>query len=130
MTEKHVKRCSTFLTIWEMQIKTTSRFLLTLSLTLRWITEVTLARMRRRATPSISDGMPACSVTMEINMAVHQKVGNQSISRPRPITLGHTPKGCSMLHQEHLFKFVHCGFIHNNQQLETALIFSTKEWIK
>ena len=55
----------------------------------------------------------------KINMAVSQKIGNQSASRPSCIAPGHIPKGCSILSQGHLLKYVHSGFTHNNQTLKT-----------
>ena len=55
--------------------------------------------------------------TMEINMAVPQKVGNQSTSRSSYTTLGHISKGHSILPQGHMLNHVHCGFIHNSQKL-------------
>ena len=57
---------------------------------------------------SIAGGMQTYTATMEINMAVTQKVGNQSTSRSRVVTLGHIPKGYFILPQRCLLSHDHC----------------------
>ena len=43
-------------------------------------------------TPQLQVEMQTCTVTMEINIAVSQKIGNQTTSRLNYITLEHIPK--------------------------------------
>ena len=73
-------------------------------------------------------GMQTCAATLEISMAVSQKIGNQSTSRPRDITPGHIPKGYSIIPQGHLLNNIHSSIIGNN--LETTRCPSTEEWMK
>ena len=42
---------------------------------------------------SFAGGGETCTTTMEINIVVPQRVGNQSASRPSYTTPGHIPKG-------------------------------------
>ena len=44
--------------------------------------------------------------TLEINIAISQKIGNQFISRPSFTMLGHKLKGCSLMPQGLLFSNV------------------------
>ena len=74
-------------------------------------------------TPLLLVGVQTSTATMEINMVVPQKMGNQFISRPRYTTLGHIPKGLYILPQGHLFNHVHSSFIHNRQKLKTIYMF-------
>ena len=48
---------------------------------------------------SIAGGSANCTDTMEISMAVSQKIGNQSTSRPKDITLRHILKVYSIMPQ-------------------------------
>ena len=69
-------------------------------------------------------GVQTCTVTMEINMAVFQKIWNASTSGPSYTTLGHIPQG-------YLLNYVYCGFIHNNQKLcfGQNMLVTQKLWV-
>ena len=51
-------------------------------------------------------GVKICIATMEINMVVTQKTGNQSTIRPSYTTLGHTPKDAQLDKHIHSRSFV------------------------
>jgi hypothetical protein len=57
------------------------------------------------------------SANLGINLAISQKIGNRSTSRPSNTTLGHMSKGVA-IPQGHLLNYVHRSFIHNGQKLE------------
>ena len=67
-------------------------------------------------------GVQTCTATVEINVEVSQKTGNQPTSRSSYTTPGHIYKRCSILLQAHLINHVHYNFIHNSQKLEKAYI--------
>ena len=46
-------------------------------------------------------GVQNCTATLEINMVISQKIGNQPTSRPSNTTLGHITKGCAIILQGH-----------------------------
>ena len=71
-------------------------------------------------TPPLLVGVQTCTTTLEINLAVSQKTGNSSTSRPSYTTPGHIPKRCPTIPQGHLLNYVHSSFIHNSQKLETT----------
>lgn len=56
--------------------------------------------------------------TMEIDLAVFQKVGIQSASRSSCSILGHIPNGTPFYYRT--FNQVHCSFIQNSQIPETT----------
>ena len=58
--------------------------------------------------------------TLEINLAVSQKVGNSSTLRPNYTIPGHIPKRCPTIPQGHMLQYVHSSFIHNSPKLETT----------
>jgi hypothetical protein len=68
-------------------------------------------------------GVQSCTTTLEVNMAVFQKTGNQSIPRPSSIIPEHIPKRC-------LFNYVHSNVICNSQKLKQPICPSHEEWIK
>ena len=73
-------------------------------------------------TPPLVVGVEICRTTLQINLAVSQKIGNSSTSRPSYTTSGQIPKGCSTILQGHLLNYVHSSFISNSQKLETTQI--------
>lgn len=75
-------------------------------------------------------GRSANLATLEIHVAVSQKIGNWSTSRPSCASLGHIPKGCSIIPQGHLHNSVHISIIHIARNLKQSRCSSTKEWIK
>ena len=90
-----------------------------------------LERMQSKGnTLALLMGMQTCSITLEISMAVSRKIGNQPTSGSSNITLGHIPKGCSIILQEHLFNYVHSSIVYNNQTWKQLRCPSTEEWIK
>ena len=123
VAEKQLKKCSTSLAIREMKIKTTLKF---------HLTPVRRAKIKSTSDSSCwrdaEQGEPppllvqvqTCSATLEINMTVSQKIGNQSTSRLSYAAPGHIPKGCSILSQGHLLNYVHSSFIHTSLNLETT----------
>ena len=72
-------------------------------------------------TPLLLVGMQTCTTTLEISMAVSQKIGNQPTTRPSNTTLGHIPKECSIILQGHLFSYVYRSIIYNSQNVENNL---------
>ena len=46
-------------------------------------------------------------MTLELNMVVSQKIGNQSTSRPSIATFGHITKGGLTIPQGHMLNYVH-----------------------
>ena len=78
-----------------------------------------LERMRSKGnTPPLLVSVKICTATLEISMAVSQ---NQSTSRPSNTTLGHIPKGCTLIPQGHLLNYVRSSIICNSQNLEKNL---------
>ena len=71
-------------------------------------------------TPPLLVGVQNCTVTLEINMAVSQNIGNQSTSNLHYTAFGYIPKRCLIIPQEHLFNYVENSIIHNSQNLETT----------
>ena len=65
-------------------------------------------------------GVKHGTATLQVSMAVSQKIGNQTTSRPNSNTLGHIPKGCSIIIQGHLLNYVHSTIICNSQNQETS----------
>jgi hypothetical protein len=80
MAEKHLKKCSISIVIRVMQMKTTLRFhLIPVRMTkIKNSGDSTmLARMwRKRNTPSLLVGEQAGTTTLEISLAVPQKIGH------------------------------------------------------
>jgi hypothetical protein len=79
MAEKHLNKCSTSLIIREKQIKTTLRFHLT-PVRMAMIKSSGDSRCwqgcgRKRNTPPLLVGLHACTTTLEISLAVPQKIG-------------------------------------------------------
>ena len=62
------------------------------------VLSVVLERMWSKGnTPPLLVGVQTCTDTLEINMAVSQKTGNQTTSKPSYTTLGHISKGCTII---------------------------------
>ena len=75
-------------------------------------------------------GVQTGTISLEISMAISQKVRNHCISRPRNTTLRHIPKGCSIIPQGHLLNHVYSNIIRNVQTWKQSQCSSTEEWIR
>ena len=74
--------------------------------------------------------MQSCTTTLDINLAVSQKIGNSSTWRPSYTAPGHIPKSCSNIPQGHVLHYTHSSFIQNSQKLAQPIFPSTEEWIQ
>jgi hypothetical protein len=89
-----------------------------------------LARMWiKENTPPLLVGVPTCTTTIEISLAVSQITGNSSTLRPSYTIAGHIPKRSSRTPQGPLLNSVHSSFTHNRYKLQTIQI-SHKESVK
>jgi hypothetical protein len=77
-----------------------------------------LVRMQSKGNaPSLLLGGQTCTTSLQINMALSQKIGYQSTSRPSYTTPGHIPEGYSTVPQGHSLNYVHSSFIRDSQKL-------------
>ena len=74
----------------------------------------------KKNTPLMLVGVQTGTATLEINMAVSQKIGTQPTSRPSNTALGHIPKGYTLIPQRHLLNYIHSSIFHKN--LKTTLV--------
>jgi hypothetical protein len=67
-------------------------------------------------TPLLVMGVQTCTTTLEIILAVSQKIRKDATSRPSCTTPGYIPKSSSIISQGHLFNYIHNSFICNSQK--------------
>ena len=79
--------------------------------------------------PLLVVGMQTCITTLEISMVVSQKIGNQPTSGLNNTTLGHIPKGGSVILQRHFFNYIHSSIIYIARPKHPRCPL-TKQWIK
>jgi len=123
MAKKHLKKYAKFSVTREMQIRTTLRSILHGSEWLRSNTQGTARAgeaVEHEKQSLLLVRVQTGTTSLEINLAVSQKPGNSSNSRPSYTTAGHIQKRCFTIPQGHLLSYVHSSFIHNNQELETT----------
>jgi len=78
-----------------------------------------LARMwKKRNTPPLLVRLQAGAMTLEINLAVPQKIVHSTTRRSSNTSLWHIPRRCSNLLLGHMLHYVHNSFIYNSQKLE------------
>jgi hypothetical protein len=80
-----------------------------------------LARMwRKRNTPPLLVGLQACTATLEISLAVPQKIGHSTTGGSRNTSPGHISRRCSNWLEGHMLNYVHNCLIYNSQKLEST----------
>jgi hypothetical protein len=78
-----------------------------------------LARMwRKRNTPPLLVGLQACTNTLEIILAVHQKIGHSTTRGSRNTSPGHISRKCSNWEEGHMLHYIDSSLIYNSQKLE------------
>lgn len=85
---------------------------------------------RKGNTPLMLVEMQSCTATLEISVALSQKIGNPPTSRPSNTTPWHITKSCSTTPQVHLLNHVHRSIICYSQNLEIPRCPAIEEWIK
>ena len=134
--KKYLNKCSTFLLIRNMQIKTT----------LRWhLKPIRMAQIKNSSDSTSWGGCGAREAFLHYqrkyklvqqiklykfaNQAGCFSIGNNSTSRPSYTTLGHKPPKCYTIPLGNLIQYVPRILIHNSQKLEITRCTSTNEQI-
>jgi hypothetical protein len=97
MAKKHLKKCSMFLVIREMQIKIALRFHIMLFRMAKMKNSMTThasedVELEHFFIPSLLVGLQTGTSTLEINLTAPQKIGSSSTPRPRYTIPEHMPK--------------------------------------
>ena len=86
-----------------------------------------LVRMwRKRNTPPLLVGLQACTTTLEISLAVPQKIGNSTTGGSRYISSRHMPRRYPNRLEGHMLHYVHSSLIYNSQKLERTQMFHNR----
>ena len=80
--------------------------------------------------PPLMVGVQTYSATLEINVSVSQKIGNQSTSVPSNIILRHIPKGCTLIPQGHCSTVFRAALFIITRTWKQPRCPSTDEWMK
>ena len=63
-------------------------------------------------------GVYAGTAPLGVKVVISQKIRKQPSSRPSNTTFGYISKGCSIVPQGHVLKYVHSSFVCHSQNLE------------
>ena len=90
-----------------------------------------LARMWRKGnTPPLLVGLQACTTTLEISLAVPQKIGHSTTGGSRNTSPGHISRRGPNRLAVHMLHYVHSSLVHNSQSWKEPRCPSTEEWIQ
>ena len=130
MAEKHLKKCSEFLIIREMQIKTTLRF---------HLTPVRMAKIKKSDADEDVEKKEHSSIVCGI-ASLYNHSGNQSGGSSenwsstaggcRNTSPGHISRRCSNQEERHMLHYVHSSLIYKTRSWKAPMFPSTEEWIQ
>ena len=78
----------------------------------RLLKELTLERLWGKGhTPALLVGLQAGKTSLNVSVAISQKIRKQPSSRHSNTNFWYIAKGCSIVPQEHVLNYVHSSFV-------------------